>query len=389
MKHQSSIDFRFSVDTVLIVTTLLLCLAVPARADKKSVQAREQFEQAVKMRTMLEGFLPRDRSIDDYKQTIAAFQKVYFTSTQAPEVTPSLIAEAELYREMGRLYDPQYYDSAISMYKFLLSQYPETRYRGEVLFAIAVIQKDDQHALDAAEATLKQFLKQYPKNDKAEEAREALADIGGEREKAAAQVANANPSASENNAQNPPERGGAAEPVSRVTKAGAIEDVSALGPVVEPREPSKAWACVKSVDASNASDHTRIIVGLDDTVQFESAHLHSPDRIFFDLHKARVGSKVSGKSINFDSGLLKSVRVGQNRPDVVRVVLDAASAKDYSAVLVGKPYRLIIDLRTAGAGGAKVTSKEASSSTPAVSPALTVQPAETVAVNTDEAAAPN
>ncbi len=44
------------------------------------------------------------------------------------------------------------------------------------------------------------------------------------------------------------------------------------------------------------------------------------------------------------SGLLKSVRVAQNKPTVVRLVLDVDGAKDYSAYLLSKPYRLVIDV---------------------------------------------
>ena len=64
------------------------------------------------MRTMLEGYLEKDRSLSDYRQTVSAYHKVYLISTQAEEVTPSLIAEGELYQEMGRLFDAKYFQSA-------------------------------------------------------------------------------------------------------------------------------------------------------------------------------------------------------------------------------------------------------------------------------------
>ena len=35
-------------------------------------------------------------------------------------------------------------------------------------------------------------------------------------------------------------------------------------------------------------------------------------------------------------GLLKSVRIAQNKPDVVRLVLDVNGAKDYSRILLGE-----------------------------------------------------
>ena len=47
--------------------------------------------------------------------TIAAYHKVYLIDPQADEVTPALIAEAELYQEMGRHFDPKYFQSAIDL----------------------------------------------------------------------------------------------------------------------------------------------------------------------------------------------------------------------------------------------------------------------------------
>lgn len=371
MRHRASTSLRFravsnrvpgltSVKSVLILVSFLLCLPVGARADHESA-ARDQFAVAVRMRTMLEGLLPRDRSIADYKKTIDAYQRVYLLSTDAPEVTPSLIAEAELYREMGHFYDRKYFQASINMYKFLLLQYPGTRYRAEALFAIAQIQ-GDQGDLEAAAGTYKELLKHYPNGDHAGDARKALSQIA---------VALSEPRTAQETRGSGVARDAASDALDSGTGAAAdsdearsgsdrnvpaavenvartpTNDLAGLGPVLQPRDPQKAWAAVESVQAFNAADHTRIIVTLNDTVTFDSAHLPSPDRIYFDLHDARVSSGMHGKSIDFQTGLLKSMHVGQNKPDVVRIVLDATGTRDYSAALIGKPYRLVIDLRTA------------------------------------------
>lgn len=345
------------VKAVLILTAFLLCLPAFARPAQPS-STREQFALAVRMRTMLEGLLPRDRAVADYQKTIEAYQKVYLLSTEAPEVTPSLIAEAELYREMGQIFDKKYFKSSIEMYRFLLAQYPETRYRGEALFTIAQIQQNDQKDFDAAEATYREFLKRFPGNNHAADARRALTAIVAARAGTALPEANASAgdSAAGSSALKAQETRhvapalqvpGAQPPASAAAQniaRPASYDLSSLGPVVQPHEPRKSWAAVESVQAFNSKDHTRIIVTLNDTITFQAAHLRAPDRIYFDLNNARAGTRVRGKSIEFQSGLLKSLHVGQNRPDVVRIVLDADATRDYSAALVGKPYRLVIDL---------------------------------------------
>jgi len=307
-----------------IAVVLVVCLALPARADKKA-DARIQFEHAVKMRTVLEGYLEKDRGLSDYKLTVAAFQKVYATSPLAEEVTPSLMAEGELYREMGRLYDASYFQSSIDAYQFLMKQYPGSRYRSAALLAIAEIQKDDLKKPDVAEVTYKEYLKRFPTAEKAGDARAALEEIAASRKAAIPQ---------------PPE---------------------IKGERVEPRA-GKLPARITAVRTWNSKDSTRILVTLDNTIDYEADRILSPDRIFFDLRKAHMNPKLSGTKTDDSGGLLKSVRIAQNKPDVVRIVLDVDGAKNYSAFLLSNPYRLVIDVRSD-------STKDAANSTPATTAA--------------------
>ena len=104
MKRKRTLVNQSAIAAVLLASALLVCMSPGARADKKT-DAHDQFGRAVQMRTQLEGYLPKDRSLDDYKRTIAAYRKVYAIWTAAVEVTPSLMAEAELYEEMGKQFD--------------------------------------------------------------------------------------------------------------------------------------------------------------------------------------------------------------------------------------------------------------------------------------------
>ena len=310
----------------LLATAALLSLVAPAYADRK-YEAREQFARAVRMRTALEERPEKERTLAAYKQTVAAYQKVYLISVQAEEVTPALIAEAELYRQMGRRFDEKYFQSAIDTYNFLLKQYPESRYRSAAIFAVAQIQKEDLGQPEAAEVAFKDFLKRFPKSDKAPQARQALQDISASRE---------------------------------VAKVQAPE---VKGQVVDQRESAHGTPRVTDLHTWNADNFTRIVVTLEDTVRFDAAHIASPDRIYFDLHKANLGPGLAKKTIDVQNGLLKSVRVGQNREGVVRLVLDVDGALDYSAYLVSNPYRLVIEVRN----NANLTSAKngANASTPA------------------------
>ena len=327
------------------------------------------------MRTTLEGYLEKDRSLADYKQTIAAYHKVYLISVTAVEVTPSLVAEAELYEEMGRLFDAKYFQSAINTYNFLQKQYPGSRYRGTALLSIARIDKDDLNKPDDAVAAYKDYLKQFPRSQNASEARAGLKEIAN----AKSQVADQHPSVAAGDQH--------AEPVA------ANDPPPETGLRVEPRESGKGPAVVKDIRTWNSNDSTRIVVTLDDTVKYNAARIASPDRIYFDLSKARVGPKISADPLNVPAGLLKSVRVAPNKPGVVRVVLDVDGAKDYSAFLLSNPYRLVIDVHSQSTSSAKNTANPGSAadeSAKAADAGAAHPPAnvsETVAVNSTAAPA--
>ncbi|HET7841442.1 MAG TPA: N-acetylmuramoyl-L-alanine amidase, partial [Terriglobia bacterium] len=171
--------------------------------------------------------------------------------------------------------------------------------------------------------------------------------------------------------------------------AGEPPDES--GPRADPRVADRGMAAIKSVRTWNSQNSTRVVVMLGDTIDYKSAHIASPDRIYFDLSKARLGGKPK-ISLDDKAGLLKSVRIAPNRPGVVRLVLDVDGAKDYSAFLLAKPYRLVIDVRAQGTETAKdaapppakapAPAKVLDASNPSASPASTAA-AEKVSVSSE------
>jgi N-acetylmuramoyl-L-alanine amidase len=295
-----------------------------ATNDKKMVAARVQFERAVKSRTTLEGTPQQDRTLADYRFAIAAYHRVYLITPQAEEVTPALIAEAELYSEMGRLFDAKYFQSAIETYDFLLKEYPGSHYRGQALYSIGRIQKDDLNQPDVAEATFKDYLKRFPKSERSDEARATLKEISDGRERAKEQAAAA----------------------AAAALAAAAEKLPELkGKTVQQRESDNGTPRVLDIKTWNGENAVRIVVTLEDTVAFNAARIASPDRIYVDLHRARITPYIAKKNLDVKEGLLKSVRIAQNKDGVVRVVLDVDGARDYTTYLLANPYRLVIEVR--------------------------------------------
>jgi N-acetylmuramoyl-L-alanine amidase len=337
----------FTIGTAL---ALVVCLASPNQAkSKRNSEAGDEFARAVKMRTMLEGLLERDRSLDDYKKTITAYHKVYLISSASEEATASLIAEAELYQEMGRLYGAEYFHSSIKAYNFLISQYPGSRYRGDALLAIGQVQKEDLNQPDEARLTYARYLQLFPHSERADQVRAQLNDLDDPK-----QVAQEKPA--------PGEKQAIAKQTIAEKQTDTLPELG--GEHVEPREAEGGVPQVKGIQSWSTQSSTRIVVTLGNTVDFKSMRIESPERIFFDLRKARLDPRISTDGLADPDGLLKSVRIAQNKPDVVRVVLDVSGAKDYSAYLLGNPYRFVIEVHSqrtnVASSGAPPTSKTSS-----------------------------
>ncbi len=139
-------------------------------------------------------------------------------------------------------------------------------------------------------------------------------------------------------------RRGAATVKSDSRAAGAGRRMEETG--VAPGFPS---AMVTEMRSWSNPDYTRISVTLDREVEYKHHKLRRdhkvqlPERVYIDISGARVGPGV--KDIPIGDGLLKMARVGQYQPDVVRVVLDIESIREYKIFPLSDPFRIIIDVR--------------------------------------------
>lgn len=96
-------------------------------------------------------------------------------------------------------------------------------------------------------------------------------------------------------------------------------------------------------------DYSRIAVSVSREVTFEYHNLPRskdgslPPRLYIDITGAHLASGV--KDLNIGDGLLKTARIGQYRPDTVRVVLDLDSIREFKVFSFADPFRIIIDVK--------------------------------------------
>ena len=291
--------------------------------------ATAQFTKAEEQREALNEKSSEKRTLADYKQVVASYHRVSLITARAPEVPDSLLAMAELYVEMGDRFGRNYYQSAVESYQSLVRQYPANKNCQDALLRVGKLQRDQLGEAALAEKTYEDFLKRYPRSPRKREAQEALAELAllqHSAEISAALKLEANAAAP---APSP-------EEVSRTTPAvhSGGKSVARAGEI--PR--------VRRIRAATIGEATRVTIDIEDSVQYTSGRIANPDRIFFDLHVAKLAPEVAHGSVHVEGDLLTAVRVAQNQAGVVRIVLDVKGVKDYTASLSNNPTQLLIDL---------------------------------------------
>ncbi|MGZ4871484.1 MAG: N-acetylmuramoyl-L-alanine amidase [Candidatus Angelobacter sp.] len=313
---------------------------------QKKQAARGQFEVAERLRDSLESKPETQRTRRDFQKVVDAYRKVYYTAPSWARADAAVQAVAELLEDQGRiLSDPKSFKDAIGQLVFLRREYPGSRYRAEALFTIGEIYRDDLDDAKQAKTTFEDFVKHYPGNSRAQEARKAIAEID-------------NPSVARSpfQAKAPRrERSGrqrilrAAEDAPKGPAADNIADAPA-----QPRQQEVASVTIDSqphrparltgIRHWSTGDYTRIAIDLEQEVKYQAGRVPHPDRIFFDLYGTKLASDLVGKSFEVDAGFLHKIRVAQYKLNMARVVLDVDDVAEYSAFLLPNPYRLIIDI---------------------------------------------
>ncbi len=361
------------------------------------------YARAVRLRAALDATPRASRTSRQYAAAMDAFRAVYHPDRSTPDADSSVEAVAELLAEEGRaLGDPSLLRTAVVQLDFLRRDFGASRYAVPALLTQGEIESRDLHDEAAARPYFEEFLRNYPSSPLAPQARAELRRVGGEPSpRLAVPVQQAQSDASvvgedgsaprdvdSQTRVRPPDLNRPATPQQvrapqdasqeRDIPTGTPVSAAPTPPAVSAQAPSSMIGSVPVYrsNASNAStastqsvaarprsgkpalvtgvrhwstaSYTRVAIDVTsdsgETVPFEASRVPNPDRIFFDLHGARLAGELAGKAIAVtDGGFLGRIRAGQSG-DVVRVVLDVSDVSDYSAFWLPNPSRLIIDI---------------------------------------------
>lgn len=113
---------------------------------------------------------------------------------------------------------------------------------------------------------------------------------------------------------------------------------------------SAADATIKSAEVGLTPDYTRITLESNQPLQYELSMLDNPHRVIIDLSNTKLSSVLTGLPQKIDAidPFVQKVRIGQFKPDVIRLVFDLkANVVPRTFVVAPKDnyaYRLILDI---------------------------------------------
>ena len=108
-------------------------------------------------------------------------------------------------------------------------------------------------------------------------------------------------------------------------------------------------ASVTAVRHWSLGDVTRIAVEVSGDFHYRTDRLHTPERIYFDIVKARngLGSRYYAEDVS--DAVVKRIRVAEANPGTTRVVIDLAGDARATTTQLANPGRLMIELRNVAA----------------------------------------
>jgi N-acetylmuramoyl-L-alanine amidase len=294
---------------------IIICIAflselplLPAQGNRwDSAGAARAFQDARRMKDEIsQASLP---ALSLYLECARTYRKVHVLDPHYSRTGDAIYEEGLVYQEMGdRFADLNFYRTAVKRFQLLIRDYSGNQSCSDALLRMGDTYLKALNDEIAAQNTYR-FLKTNYANSHAS------------RELASRRTA----------APAPP------VPVPVPQSPAAVTFPSPKA--------AHAPSFVHSVRHWSTGDYTRITIDLDSNALYVKRRLSNPDRIYFDISGAKLSGELGAHTLAVDDEFLKQVRISQNSPDSVRVVLDLLTKADTAVSELHDPFRIVIDLR--------------------------------------------
>ncbi len=264
----------------LILSLLLVSTSLSAA----NSNAKDLYDQAVKLEEALKKSGDNQAQISEWKKVVEAYRKVYYNNPSSGYCDNSLFHVGGLYAEMGRRFnDNLYLHRACSTYEFLIQQYGSSSLVEEAMLEYIRIMRDELNQENESQVMEERLRERSPRM---------------------------------------------AETVLKESSATATQP-----------------ATLKSLRHYTGPDYTRVVLDFDKEVPFKRDRLMNPDRLYVDFDNTVAFKELLEQQFSVDDGFLKQIRVGQNTFRKARVVLDLKNIENFEIFSLYHPYRVVIDIQ--------------------------------------------
>jgi N-acetylmuramoyl-L-alanine amidase len=291
----------------LFILCVLLAVPSSAAARWNSEAAARAFEQARQKRIQISR--ADQPTLAQYLECAETYRKVYVSDPHYGRVRDAIYEEALVYQEAAeRFSKPEYYRIAVRRFHLLVKDYGGNQSCTDALKRLAAIYTVHLHDEQAAKEAYKLLRTEYGYSSAAIQRLQSKL---------------------------------AAESASPGIEAKPAQ-VKAANPPIE--SGSKSQSTVQNLRFWTTSEFTRVIIDMDGDATYENGRLFDPDRVYLDIPNSKLSHDMASRSYSIKDEMLKQIRVAQNRPDTVRVVLDVSDKTAFSVSELHNPFRIIIDL---------------------------------------------
>jgi N-acetylmuramoyl-L-alanine amidase len=315
---------RLFVD--VIVFALIFCLtARPAlnAADPGASSAHPRslaenlFASAADLGRALHDRPLEQRSLDDYRRALDAFNQVVRLNTNTYFSAESYARMAELQREMADVSgDSALYRQAIETFRRIIIEHPQSILVGDALVSIAHIYEENLQDLDGAASAYRELMLHFPDSVLARESRAVLARFESQLRD---------------------------RPVDVAAPSGR--------PAISDDYPGLAR--LTNVRNFSGPDYARVVIDLSGETSYRDSRA-GDNVVAVSLDNSIVSSSLYGRRfIVGASAMLKRVKVSEDSTSGagVRVEIEVGALSDYSIFRLSAPSRLVIDLHAKSALG--------------------------------------
>jgi N-acetylmuramoyl-L-alanine amidase len=300
----------------------------PSKPDRALFQTARSAEKTLRASARLKA------KRAEWEKVAGAYRVVVERYPRSPYCDDALLAAGDLQREMAELFNSRRYsDQALESYALIVEEYPGSSLGESALFSTYEMLTERKEKSAAKEAAEK-YLAAYPEGKRAKALEAVVA------------------------ASKPPKPAKAPTPETALATAtpptgGTRYERS--GPA------SPGHVQVFGVRFWSGESSTRVVIDLDRQVEIKQDFLQSPPRLFVDLMGTRLHPNLVGKAFPVGNAFLKQIRIGVNREDVVRVVIDFDQASSHNVFFLSDPERLVIDVRGEAPKGARIANADVKS----------------------------